>query len=177
MLLPVFSENHILKRKEIIMRIEEYNRKKAVFYAKEWAFKRNPVYYAFDNVGGDCTSFVSQCLYAGSGVMNYTPIYGWYYINSTSRSPSWSGVEFLYDFLTTNVGIGPFAHETNADEIKPGDVIQLGNKEKFYHSLLIVGKSSRDIYVAAHNFDAYMRALNSYAYDKVRYLHIEGVRI
>ena len=57
-----------------------------------------------------------------------------------------------------------------------GDVIQLGNSEKFYHSLLVVGKSNNDIYVAAHNFDAYMRNLNTYIYEKIRYLHIEGVR-
>ncbi len=46
------------------MRIKEYNRENAVEYAKIWAYKRNPKYYNFDPVGGDCTSFVSQCLYA-----------------------------------------------------------------------------------------------------------------
>ena len=51
-----------------------YNREKAVSYAEKWAFSRNPRYMSFDGIGGDCTSFVSQCLYAGSGVMNYTPV-------------------------------------------------------------------------------------------------------
>ena len=40
-------------------------------YANKWAFSRNPKYYNFDNIGGDCTSFVSQCILAGSNVMNY----------------------------------------------------------------------------------------------------------
>ena len=156
--------------------IEKYNRELAKQYAKTWAFSRNPKYYAFDTVGGDCTSFISQCIYAGNKIMNYTPITGWYYIDSTKRSPSWSSVEYLYKFLTTNNSTGPFAREATKNEMDIGDVIQLGNFEKFYHSLLVVSKSSNNIYVAAHNFDAYMRELNSYVYEKIRFLHIEGIR-
>ena len=52
--------------------MKEYNRREALRYAKEWAYKRNPKYYNFDRVGGDCTSFVSQCIYAGAGIMNYS---------------------------------------------------------------------------------------------------------
>ena len=89
--------------------ITSYNRILAKEYAKKWAFLRNPKYYAFDKIGGDCTSFISQCIYAGSKVMNYTPELGWYYINSTQRSPSWSGVQYLYNFLISNTGVGPFA--------------------------------------------------------------------
>lgn len=43
-----------------------YNREKAVEYARRWAYDRNPQYYNFDPIGGDCTNFVSQCLFAGS---------------------------------------------------------------------------------------------------------------
>lgn len=49
----------------------EYQREKAVEYAKKWAYRRNPKYYNYDGVGGDCTNFVSQCIYAGCKVMNY----------------------------------------------------------------------------------------------------------
>ena len=83
--------------KEII-----YNREKVIEYAKKWAYDRNPQYYDFDNVGGDCTSFASQCIYAGVKVMNYSKQNGWYYISGNNKSPSWSGVEFLYNFLTQN---------------------------------------------------------------------------
>ena len=157
--------------------INTYNRLSAKQYAKKWAFSRNPKYYAFDKVGGDCTSFISQCLYAGSKLMNYTPITGWYYINSVQRSPSWTGVEFLYNFLINHEGNGPFAKEVSSSQIEIGDVIQLGNKEKFYHSLLVVNKNNNYIYVAAHDFDAYMKNLNTYIYERIRFLHIEGVRI
>ena len=69
----------------------DYDRAAAVEYALTWAFRRNPAYYDFSEIGGDCTNFASQCVYAGSGVMNYTPDVGWYYINVNNRSPSWTG--------------------------------------------------------------------------------------
>ena len=68
-----------IKKKGMIFM--EYNRANAVAYAKKWAYGRNPKYYDFSDLGGDCTNFASQCIYAGSGVMNYTPTYGWYYIS------------------------------------------------------------------------------------------------
>jgi len=154
-----------------------YQRNDAKNYAKKWAFSRNPAYYAFDKVGGDCTSFISQCIYAGAKVMNYTPTFGWFYIDSTNRSPSWTGVEYLYNFLTTNTGVGPFAEEVFSErELEIGDVIQLGNYEKYYHSLLVVGMSRSNIYVAAHDDNAYMRNLSTYRFLKARFLHIQGVR-
>ena len=41
----------------------EYNRANAVAYAKKWAYGRNPKYYDFSDLGGDCTNFASQCIY------------------------------------------------------------------------------------------------------------------
>ena len=96
-----------IKKKGMIFM--EYNRENAVAYAKKWAYGRNPKYYDFSDLGGDCTNFASQCIYAGSGVMNYTPTYGWYYISVNNRAPAWTGVDELYRFLTTNRGAGPRA--------------------------------------------------------------------
>ena len=31
--------------------------------------------------------------------MNFTPVMGWYYRSSYDRTPSWTGVEYLYHFL------------------------------------------------------------------------------
>ena len=53
------------------MKSKEYNRIKAVEYATKWEYKRNSKYYNFDSVGEDCTSFISQCIYAGCNTMNY----------------------------------------------------------------------------------------------------------
>ena len=55
-----------------------YNRTAAVEYANRWAYFRNPEFYDFSAIGGDCTNFVSQCLYAGCGVMNYARENGWF---------------------------------------------------------------------------------------------------
>ncbi len=59
------------------MKQQPYNRLAAVAYAKRWAMARNPAFYDFSELGGDCTNFVSQCVYAGSLVMNFTPTFGW----------------------------------------------------------------------------------------------------
>lgn len=68
-----------------------YRRLNAVLYAHRWAYGRNPQFYDYEAIGGDCTNFASQCIYAGAGVMNYTPIYGWYYINPDDKAPAWAG--------------------------------------------------------------------------------------
>ncbi len=81
------------------MNTVNYNRSLAIAYAKKWALSRNPIYYNFDAVGGDCTSFISQCLFAGSKKMNYSRKNGWYYNSGYDKSPSWSSVEFLHRFL------------------------------------------------------------------------------
>lgn len=107
------------------MKEQEYNRQKAIEYAKKWAYGRNSNYYNFDSVGGDCTSFVSQCIYAGAKVMNYDKIKGWYYSSGNNKSPSWSGVEYLYKFLVNNKGVGPYGKEVGEESIQIGDIAQL----------------------------------------------------
>lgn len=155
-----------------------YNRAQAVEYARVWAFGRNPAYYDFSDLGGDCTNFISQCLYAGSRQMNFTPTFGWYYLSPNQRTPSWSGVPYLYSFLTTNKGVGPYARSVDIEALEPGDIIQLGGQAgDFYHSLLVTGKSGPIPLVATHTYDAFGRPLTSYSYELARYLHIEGVRV
>jgi len=164
------------------MTTKKYNRAKAISYAKKWAYGRNPKYYDYENLGGDCTSFVSQALYAGSGVMNFTPDFGWYYINANDKSPSWSGVEYQYDFLTKNKGVGPFGTDTDLQNILPGDIIQLKfqNKDRFSHSLIVVSTglvpTLRNTRIATHSFDAYNRPLYTYNWSDIRFIHIDGVR-
>ena len=148
-----------------------------MLYARRWAFARNPAYFNFESLGGDCTNFVSQCLFAGSGVMNYTPIFGWYYRSANDRTASWTGVEFLYRFLTENRSVGPYAEETDLRGLRLGDVIQLGRETgDFYHSCLVSGSRGGCPLVASHSYDAFRRPLRSYRYERIRYLHIAGVR-
>lgn len=159
------------------MKVLEYRRLEALDYAKKWAFGRNPAYLDFEKLGGDCTNYVSQCIYAGSGVMNPTKIYGWYYYSSSNRTASWTGVQYLYQFLTNNQGAGPYAEETEAFHAEPGDIVQLGRADgQFYHSPIIVEVTPEEIFVAAHSYDVYRKPLSSYVYAQARFLHILGVR-
>lgn len=158
------------------MRTIVYDRTAAKDYARRWALGRNPRYYDFTNIGGDCTNFVSQCIYAGAGVMNYTPDVGWYFRSLYDRAAAWTGVEYLYNFLTTNQSVGPFATEVTESEIQPGDVIQLGDRYGDYYHSLIVMSIFPEILVSAHTNDALNRRLSSYNYAVARYLHINGVR-
>lgn len=147
-----------------------------IAYARKWAFSRNPAYYDFDKIGGDCTDFVSQCLYAGGAVMNYTRDTGWYYSSLHDRAAAWTSVEYFYKFIVNNKGVGPFGRVIPLSQISPGDIIQLGTDSRFYHSLLVVNIYSGVPYVAAHTFDAFNRPLTTYVYDNIRCLQIIGAR-
>ena len=158
-----------------------YNRDAAITYAHKWAFSRNRRFYNFDALGGDCTNFISQCLFAGCGAMNYTRDIGWYYISPSNRAAAWAGVEFLYRFLTNNTGPGPYASEQPLYDAVPGDIIQLSfDGEVYKHSLLVVGvgeePAPENILLTTHTRDADNKPLALYTYMNARLLHIEGVR-
>ena len=74
------------------LRLVPYNRLAAVQYAHKWAYGRNPAFYDYEQIGGDCTNFASQCVYAGSGIMNFEKDFGWYYIDPNNKAPAWTGV-------------------------------------------------------------------------------------
>lgn len=154
-----------------------YDRRAAVEYALKWALSRNPNYYDFSEIGGDCTNFASQCLYAGSGIMNYTPTFGWFYISVNDRAPAWTGVEQLYNFLVNNKSVAVFGEQVDRANVQIGDLIQLGRATgDFYHTPVITDITDDEIYVCAHSVDSINRPLSSYEFDTLRYVHIIGVR-
>ena len=154
-----------------------YNRENAVAYARKYAFSQNSLFANFRGIGGNCTNFISQSVYAGSCEMNYKPTFGWYFISLDDRSPSWTGVDYFFNFITQNTDVGPYGKEVTSDEVEIGDVIQLArNAEGYYHSLLVVGFDGEDILVAAQTDDAYARPLSTYDYDYSRFIKILGVR-
>jgi len=156
--------------------MSNYNREKAVEYAHTWAFGRNPQYLDFSSLGGDCANFASQCLYAGTGVMNYTPVMGWYYKNSNDRTPSWTGVQYLQDFLLGAKTPGPKAVRQSLVQMEPGDIVQLAtNQGQFYHTLVVVenrGDGGGGLLVACHTYDSDYRPLSTYEYDQAIFMHI-----
>ncbi|NLB18137.1 MAG: amidase domain-containing protein [Syntrophomonadaceae bacterium] len=158
-----------------------YNRAAAVAYAHEWAYSRNPRYYDFSGIGGDCTNYASQVLYAGSQVMNYSSDNPWYYNNLNSRSPSWTDVDLLHKFLVTNRTRGPYAIETDVSRMSPGDIIQLSfvGRNDFNHSPVVVAVGNppqlNNILIAAHSADRDHYPLTNYHWLHIRFLHILGV--
>lgn len=158
-----------------------YHRRTAVAYAHRWAFQRNPKYYDYEEIGGDCTNFASQCLYAGAGVMDFTPDFGWYYLNANDKAPAWTGVEYFYRYLTRQEPTpGPSAELVRLSQLFPGDFVQLSARgDIFTHTAIVVQilaqPSLRGILVASHSYDADYRPLSSYAFQKARFLHINGV--
>ncbi len=158
-----------------------YDRRAAVIYALNWAFARNPRFYDFSDIGGDCTNYISQCLYAGCGVMNYSQENGWYYINSDDRAPAWTGVNFLREFLLSNRGTGVYGEESTLSEIQRGDIIQLINSQgRFYHTVIVSSvlypKIPQNIFVCAHTDDSRNRRLSTYNYADIFPIHIIGAR-
>lgn len=164
-----------------LMQLMEYDRHAAVMYAHMWAYGRNPMFYDYEEIGGDCTNFASQCLYAGSGIMNYTPTFGWYYISANRKSPSWTGVPYFFNFLTRkDASVGPVGVDSNPERLMPGDFVQLSfDGLEFQHTPMIVyigsPATTENILVAAHSIDSDYKKLSSYNYKTIRYIHIEGV--
>lgn len=148
----------------------------AVAYARCWAYGRNPAYYDFSELGGDCTNFISQCILASGAAMNYTADLGWYYISQYDRAAAWTGVEYFANFVLNNSGVGPFGRLIDRSELQAGDVVQLGVANRFYHNLLVVDRRRNDIYVAAHTFDVFGARLSEYSFSRMRCMRIDKAR-
>ena len=157
------------------MKVYVYDRIQAIEYAEKYALTRNPNYFNFDLLGGNCTNFVSQCLYAGSKVMNYNK-YGWYYNSLSDRAPAWTGVNFLLDFLTKNKGVGPFGKIVPYQIVEVGDIIFLERDGSPFHSLIITEKHDGKLFVSSNTSNAYNVDLNVFSYNSLKFVHILGVK-
>jgi hypothetical protein len=162
------------------IRLGVYDRDAAVAYAHRWALDRNPKYYDFENLGGDCTNFCSQVLYAGGCPMNDSKGNGWYYYSLNNRAPAWTGVEFFYRFVTGNRARGPQGRQVSPSDIRLGDFIQLNFSDggAFDHCLVVVanpepGNLSR-VLISCHTVDRDNYPLTFYDWKEIRFIHING---
>jgi len=120
-----------------------YNRQKAVYYACRYALMYNSNWFddrGSAGGGGDCTNFISQCLYAGgwemvSGAMGMS----WWADVGTKdrsrRSPSWGGAGAFQTFLWG----GLRAKECEQNEVQLGDLIQEVRNDTAMHTMIITG--------------------------------------
>lgn len=77
---------------------------------------------------------------------------------------------------------GPYGVKVEADKMQIGDIAQLSFDGATYgHTLVIVDAIEKDnldkIFVATHTFDSYYRKISSYSFKKIRFVHINGVRV
>ena len=113
--------------------------------------------------------------------MNFTPTFGWYYIDANQKAPAWTGVPYLYNFLTRkNFSVGPTAVDSPLEDVLPGDIVQLSFQgNEFQHCPVVVSvgtpRTMENTLVAAHSYDADNRPLSSYEFRDIRFLHITGV--
>ena len=160
--------------------LQDYDRQAAVQYAHRWAYGRNPAYYDYEDLGGDCTNFASQCVFAGSRIMNFTPTFGWYYIDANQKAPAWTGVEYFWNFFNRKgFSVGPVGEPSSLEAMRPGDIVQLSFKSgSFQHSPVVVSVGAKpaldNVLVAAHSYDADNRPLSTYEFRDIRFLHITG---
>lgn len=163
-----------------MLKINVYSRNNALKYAMEYAMHKNPEFFDYTNMGGNCTNYISQCVYAGAPKMNFSAN-GWYYLSPSNTSISWANVEPFYNFITTNQGVGPYAKQSNLQMCEIGDIIQLkfSGMSTFSHSLFVSNIESLTldgIYVCANTTDVINRNLSTYNFTEYRLMHILGYR-
>jgi Putative amidase domain len=157
----------------------DFNRTAMREYARRHYNDPNKAFYDFTNLGGDCTNFTSQIIHAGGAPMDSEGKYKWYYYSLNSRSPSWTGTMFLYDYLINNDGLGPHGVDSDFYNVITGDVIQIDfNNDNIYtHSPSVVQpyiRGSGNLYtltVAARTYNFYNRPILTYPGVK-RYIHL-----
>lgn len=124
----------------------EYDRNKAVEYAKKYVDNRNIDYIAYDDVGGNCQNYVSQSIHAGGIPMDTKGDYQWKHygdeVNEKNekkgRSTSWTGTINFYDYAANENKSGMC---TDVDEnifyAESGDVAHVGYNG-FSHAVIVV---------------------------------------
>ncbi|WP_073949301.1 amidase domain-containing protein [Streptomyces kebangsaanensis] len=139
-----------------------YNYTAMAKYAEKYWKKYNPDYRKFNDVGGDCTNFISQALRAG-GWKNDTGWYksykNWWY-NSSNQTTSWINVNYWASFaLHSNRAY----NLDNVYKLGIGDILQMdfnGNRSKD-HSMITTYRSNGVPYLTYHSTNTYRKSVKS----------------
>lgn len=164
----------------------EYDRMGAVQYSRRWALDRNPRFQDYEEWGGNCTNYISQCVNAGGVPMD--PYGGnvmkkWYWYSDKNRTPSWTGAQPFFEYFTGNNNddtdnFGVYAAEADYDELELGDVVQLIKDGKAYHTMIITrilldGDEVYDYLISQNTYDLLDYPLSLKVGER-RYLKIFG---
>ncbi|MFX0206925.1 MAG: GH25 family lysozyme, partial [Candidatus Hodarchaeota archaeon] len=131
----------------------------ATSYAEYWWDKRNPHYYDYSNVGGDCANFVSQCLIAGGLSL-------WKGTNNAGGGLDQYGTLPSCDNLNSHLqNYQIISHERCVksdswdDElpswVEPGTVLQYGTAggDEYRHAVIVTGGNGDSATVTGHTSD------------------------
>lgn len=156
-------------------------------------------YYDFSLITGnhDCTNFISHCLLAGGASKNVSAN-GWYYNTLSDRTPSWSNVTYLHNFLvrdSTSPTREPQGKSTEYSTggslnslfstCRIGDIIQIkyNGNEIYGHSTMVTGKSLSDSTIlitsrtGRNDYNKSKVLTKVYGSDSAKYyrlIHLEG---
>ena len=135
----------------------EYDRISAMEYARRWALSRNPRFKDYENWGGNCTNYISQCINAGKIPMDNRGnniMKQWYWYEDNKRTPSWTSSQLFFEYCINNnkedtENFGIYAVETSYDKLELGDIVQLVENNKAYHTMIITNilLNNNEIYV------------------------------
>lgn len=145
-----------------------YNYHAMANYAILYWDNYNPNYRTFNDVGGDCTNFISQAMYAGGWVQTNQPIC-WYqddncwWYTSAAQTWSWTSVSHWYTFAVvkrqrTYILSSPWSMWL-ADVLQV-DFTNNGSKD---HTMIVtyVATSTWTPYLTYHTYDTLNRSLSS----------------
>lgn len=179
------SKENFFSNNELTREYSNYSYNNGILYAEKFSTSYNPLFYS---APGDCTNFVSQCIWAAYGgydfsnkkisyeniKQKYKMIPGSWHGNEGGGTPNWESVEKLYNYLCKEKTIGPNGSSLNNNKtfhslapssISLGDVLQFGSINKRYsHSVYVTainnnGTKYSDIYISQHTADLYNRNL------------------
>lgn len=135
----IFQSKNNIKRND-----SNFNIAESCIYAETFALNPNPKYKYFENIGGDCTNFISQILSAGGLKQNNS----W-----KPYTMPWIRVEDLYLYLTRNKLAIHLQKETS---LSRGCVIQFYTPEigRYFHNGFITYElQNNDFLYCCHSYN------------------------
>ena len=127
-----------------------YNIDEALSYALKYVDEINPQFGNYEKWGGDCTNYISQCLFAGGIPFDFQGIdvrYHWYWFSEAKRTPSWTAANSLKFYMENNntnndgsLAMGLKAAPISLGQLLRGDLVQLIDSNGYaYHSMIVTG--------------------------------------
>ncbi|ATW27385.1 amidase domain-containing protein [Candidatus Formimonas warabiya] len=131
-----------------------YHGLRAVQYARTYTETRNPAFYGIEDFMGNCSNFLSQCLWYGFGsgdqpdIARRENMTAQWYAGQGGGSPAWESVEQFWNYATAsrNPGEQSLYGEVveTISQLDPGGIVQTrpgrfrNTDEEYSHSLLLV---------------------------------------